>query len=482
MGINVTSSFITDNYEEGLQFIQELTEQDQLRLENYDAAAIFEMIDKKLEAFQDQRSKMIDYYERYTGKSVPIYSRQYPEYIKETEKNKIHNDFEGEIVDTKTSYLFSNPVTRRVYKDEGQEMNPTEENINEFDVNNNMQDMDAEICKMSACVGYGASLMYISKKPWQFERLMELSPWEVVFVNDSFGDLVYAIRYWAEETINNKTLYKIELYDKTNIIYIDGHMGYKITGIQPHGFDEIPVFMAQNNKELRSDIDKVVDLIDSYDYAISDYSNEITGNRNALMVAKNADLTVEETKKINESGALNLPEDGDVYYLTKDMKNDAYLSYYEKLEDNIARFSGTPDFTRTERTGNLTNLGISFLYSKLEIRAGIFKRKFTTYLDSVYRCLQTSLVKRGKEFDWKSVDYIYTENKPYNEKEAAEVQEKLVGKFSEVTRLSQHPRIDDAVKEKEALQKDQEEAAKRETAAFNFGEGNETTVTETTTE
>lgn len=467
-------AFITDNYEQGLEFIETLTDGDMDRLASYDDRAIVQLLDTSIENFLPQQSKMIKYFKRYTGSSVPIKSRTYPVYIKEDEKVELHNNFEGEIVDTKTSYLFSNPVIRRLQNDN----EAMDAEVKDFDMNNRITDMDAEMSKMAGITGYGASLMYISKKPGQMERLMKLNPWETIFVNDDVGDLAWAIRCWTEVNLNKETIYKIELYDGVNIIYFDGSKisgSYKITGVQPHGFGIIPIFQAKNNEELRSDIDAVVDLIDAYDIGISDLSNELLNTRNAKLISENADIDLKTIQDSEITGALNLPEGAKLYYLIKELKNDAYMVYYEKLEDNIARFSGTPDFTNIEKTGNLTNLGISFLYSKLDQRAGAFKRKYVSYLQDVYQCLQTSLTTRGKSLDYKQIDYLWTEQKPYNEKENAEIQEKLMGKVSDVTRLSKDPGIDNPEKEKENWKADMKENAAIESAAFNIGNGSENT-------
>ena len=468
-------AFITNNYEKGLEFIETLTDEDLDRLSRYDDRAIVELLDTSIQNFGPQQTKMIKYFRRYTGYSVPIKARTYPDFIKKDEQAEIHNNFEGEIVDTKTSYLFSNPVIRRMMNDD----ETMDNEVKEFDVNNRIPDMDAEMSKMAGITGYGASLMYISKKPGQMERLMKLNPWETIFINDDVGDLSHVIRYWTEVNLKKETIYKIELYDETNIIFFDGSLvkgSYKVTAIQPHGFEVIPVFIAKNNEELRSDIDAVVDLIDAYDIGISDLSNELLGTRNAKLISEGADLDLETISNSDVTGALNLPEGAKLSYLIKDLKNEAYMVYYEKLEDNIARFSGTPDFTNIEKTGNLTNLGISFLYSKLDQRAGAFKRKYTTYLQNVYQCLETSLTKRGKSLDYKQIDFLWTEQKPYNEKENAEIQDKLMGKVSDVTRLSKDPSIDNPEQEKENWKKDLKENAKIESAAFNIGSDVETTT------
>lgn len=437
-------------------------------LDSISANDLVSLATSKIYDFMTFHDRMTTDYLRYTGFETPIKNRTYLSYTKSREE--IHNDFEGEIIDTKTSYLFNNPMIRSLKEENDKQL----EKLEEFNNMNRINDLDAELCKMASICGYGATLLYICSKTGK-PKLFNLNPWEVIFIEDGFKNVVMAVRVWQDDKGEN-----FEIYTDKHFITCKATKEISVDDIKEHGFDKVPIIRVKNNEEQLGDLHKVRELIDAYDLGLSDLTNELLEDRQAKLIIEGGTVDREQILLAYETGAFNFPEGIKAYYLTKQVNKDAYMDLYNKLEYNIARFSGTPDFNNLESTGNLTNLGISFLYSKLDQRAGMFKRKYSTFLDDLYEVLGMyyNKIDTSSNFDYMNIDYKYAETKPYNITDIANSQEKLNGIISEETRLAVIPFVNDPVSELKRLKEDKEEAMKLERDSLNFGEDSETTVSD----
>src|SRR5690606_7306045 len=138
---------------------------------------------------------MIQMYERYKAsiEGVPIYSREVPDY--EKVNNKLNNDFFSEIVDTKVGYFMGKPISYSVDR-EAPAYEVVDAILQDFNLRNNIDDLDAETAKYAAICGLGARLLYIDRDGQ--ERVMVVPPWECIFVYDrSINEPQYAMRYYT---------------------------------------------------------------------------------------------------------------------------------------------------------------------------------------------------------------------------------------------------------------------------------------------
>src|SRR5699024_5982785 len=201
--------------------------------------------------------------------------------------------------------------------------------------------------------GYGARLAYIDKEG--LERVINIDPWEVIFIeNQSTKETDYAMRYYPFEIVKDEklrtTTTKVEWYDDEKVtFYIKGDDGtYILDDTEPinplyHTFDYVPVVKFENNNEEIGSFEKVEELIDGYDRLISDAQNEMEEFRQAYMKFIGASVDKETILEARQSGAFNLPEGGDIGFITKEV-NDQFLENHKKtLNDNIYKFSQTVD-------------------------------------------------------------------------------------------------------------------------------------------
>ena len=376
-------------------------------------------------------------YERYqtleTG--VPIFGRE-PRFTDEDEpiNNKINNDFFGEIVDFKTGYFAGKPIGYTYStNDEAEEetgggagVDEASKALTDFVTRNSMFDKDMEMTKHAAVYGYAGRLFYID--PEGNERCMIVPGYEtIVLSSTNLSEPEYAVRYYSTLDVNDKEVWNVEFYDAVNVYYYQGELSSLTESKppQPHLFDYCPLQAIVNNDELLGDAEKVLSLIDAYDRSLSDNTNDIEAFSSAYMVFENVMLDDEEMQKAQSSGAIQFktgPNGGKVYYLTKDVNDTFSENHLNRLEQNIYRFSKTPNLN-DDAFGTASGISLKFKLTGLEAKCGMFQAKVDLAGTYMFKLLASSWAKKRIAFDPLQAYLDYSRNFPLDlQGEAAGVQ------------------------------------------------------------
>lgn len=398
------------------------------------------LLNKIIDKHRNNSSHTKELYNRYKTRedAVPIYSREprFKHEDKEIEElnNKVNNDFFGEIVDIAVGY-FAGKAASYKYGSTGDDEADSEaavelakDTLANFVTRNNMYDINMETAKFATICGYAGRLFYIDKEG--DERVMVTPPYETVILTESeITEPTYGVRYYPTTDINDTESYKAEFYDETYIYYYEGQLGsLTFKERKAHMFDYCPLQGVPRNKELLGDAEKVLDLIDDYDKTISDNSNDIEGNTNAHMVFKNVVVNDEEMAKARKSGAFrfsSMSGDSDVYYLVKNV-NDAFnTNHLTRLEDNIYRFSKTPNLN-SEKFGTASGISLKFKITGLESKSGTFEAKMTSADTYMFKLLGSSFAKKRIAFDYLQCDVVYSRNFPMDLVSEAQTAQQLI--------------------------------------------------------
>lgn len=429
-----------------------IAELDQIRDRGIDSA----IIKSALKKFEAKRVHMLRMIERYksTSDGVPVLTR----YMADSTKvnNKVNNDFFSEIVDIKTGYFAGSPFSYQ-YDKTLDEFDRAAERISNFITMNNIADLDSEATKDAAVCGYGSRLLYINEAA--DERVMNIPPYECLFFSErEISDPEYAMRVYDVKT-ERGTRRRVEFYDafSMRVFYEQKKNSFveEADEEKDHNFGVCPLYGIPNNEELQGDVDKCLALIDAYDRTISDVNSEIESFRLAYMLFKGGIIDEETLRQAQKTGAFTLPDDGDVRFLTKDMNDTIVENHLTRLQDNIYRFSKTPDLTDEAFGGTQSGVALKFKLFPLEAKCKKFERKFDTANRHMLRGLCHMWKVKGEEFDPYKFFVEYKRNFPMDVLPEAEVQMKLKGLVSEQTRLSLASFIDDAEYE---IQRMEEEA------------------------
>jgi len=374
--------------------------------------------------------------------------------------NKIVNDFRGYIIDTMSGYFLGNPIA---YGIDGIKEGPGIDKIKEFNTRNNAGNLDKLSGKRSGTCGSAGRLYYID--PDGHERMKNLDPWEIIFVNDgSIDGTQYALRYYDVQVKSGAdwdTRKRVEWYDVDTVyFYMEDQSGnYGLDPDEPpilHMFSDVPCIEFPNNEERQGDFVKVSTLIDAYDRDISYDQDEHEAFRNTYLILTNTTLGDEtNSKEVKNSRTMELGEGATAQYLTKDV-NDTYVENHKKrLESNIHQFSRIPDMTDENFSGTAQS-GESRKWKLvgMETKAGDKELMMTQALRQQYKLLTGVWAQKGLVIDYLKITFEFTRNLPVELAGAAETTKNLKGLVSDKTRLGLLPFIDDP--EAEMKQMDEE--------------------------
>lgn len=323
---------------------------------------------------------------------VPIFQR-IPRFDEENPvNNKVNNDFFGEIVDFKTGYFAGKPAvysyadTVESKEDTGGEEARDEASkaLSDFVTRNNMYDCDMDITKFAAIAGYAGRMFYHDTDG--NERCMALPSYETIVLSEtSIMEPKYGIRYYKTLGLGGEEIWKAEFDDGKTIRFYEGCAGgltEKPEKAIPNLFGFCAIQGIPNNSEMLGDVEKVMELIDAYDRTVSDENNEIDSFANAYMAFENIDMSDEEIRRGQRTGAFQYfssgNQPGSIHFITKDI-NDAFVEHHlERLEENIYRFSKTPNMADENFSQNASGVAMKFKLTGLEAKCGMFQAKMIT--------------------------------------------------------------------------------------------------------
>ena len=368
--------------------------------------------------------------------SVPIFERE-PRFNELNPiNNKINNDFFGEIVDFKTGYFAGKPITYSYSKgEEAQQDTGGEEavktaarTVTDFTTRNNMYGCDMDVTKLASICGYSGRLFYIDKDG--NERCMPTIPYEtIVLSNTNIAEPEYAVRYFSRKDIDGVKTWTAEFYDNQYVyFYKGGSLGaLKYVKKKLHCFDYCPLQGIANNKELMGDAEKVLAAIDDYDKVISDNSNEIESFVHAYLIFEGMRIDDEEIEKGKQAGSFKIPhtgtQQGKAYFLTKNINDNFTEHHLKRIEDNIYRFSKTPNLNDVT-FGSASGVSLKFKLHGLETKCGMFQAKMQDAAQYMWKVLASSWDKRKITVDPLHVTMDFKRNFPLdiqNEAQAAQV-------------------------------------------------------------
>lgn len=396
--------------------------------------------------------------------------------------NKLSNDFFGQIIDNTVGYFLGNPIVMNYTEpkkakslvevdpvDVGVDLTQIEDTLvqDELDkimIDNEKDDIFMEWGKEAMIKGLSHLLAYQNEE--SKTKFMRISPENLIIVykNSSTKEAKWKIRLYDIDTEDtNKTTHYAEVYDATGYDIFKCEegagvgrgagtsTGYQFVKRENHIYGRIPISTLYNNEECMSDLERVESLVNDYDKVLSDVSNEFEAFRNAYLMLKNMVVNKDSIQKLKDEGILEVMENGDAKFITKQIQTEALENHLDRLEKNIYKFSQVPDLSDENFAGNLSGVAIRFKLFGLETKCIIKERKMERAIRELFRILLVPLrVATGREADVTNLKLEFTRNVPNNITELVDTVTKLDGKVDKETLLALLPFIDNP---KEVLEK-----------------------------
>jgi len=401
--------------------------------------------------------------ERYQQKEVPRLKRLHNYYVgapdikkramSDTSKpnNKIANPYASYIVDTIQGYFLGQPIA---YQCEDEDMMVRIQSI--FDKNHE-QAHNSKLGKQLSITGVAYELMYINEDTQVSMALLNPEEVFMVYDNSIVQEPVAAVRFYeVEDYTKNESVTQVEVYKKDTIAY--GHIDTDkliITEERTHYFNAVPVVCYLNNDEAQADFEKVIDLIDAYDLAVSDTSNNLEYFADAYLVLSGMGGTqAEDIVEMKENRVMLLEDGGSAQWLVKGTSNVEVEEYKNRLKEDIHTLSNVPNMG-DESFGNASSgEALKYKLFGLENTVSIKERNFEQGVENRIKLIVTILNKKGGTYDHTDVTMTFTRNIPTNLTTSADIATKLMGVVSHETVLSLMPFIDDARAELDKIEQE----------------------------
>jgi len=390
--------------------------------------------------------------------------------------NRIPRNFHGLLVNQKASYMFTAPplfdigngkkeANKKIADILGDEYAKTckdlcvkasnsacawlhywKDDDNQF--NYGLVESEQIIPVFSACLKRKLIAVMRTYKDIDFQTGKEITVWE----------------YWDKE-------YCYSYYKKSDSISAAGLMPYNQFGISEevdgeydnalkHDWGRVPFIPFNNNNINTNDLKNIKPLIDAYDKVYSGFLNDLEDVQEIIYVLTNyggTDLK-EFLQDLKKYKAIKVDDDGDggkggVETLAINIPVEAREKFLELTRKAIFEQGQGVD-PDPQRFGNTSGEALKYLYSLLELKAGLMETEFKLSFGELVRVICQYL-----GVDCGQITQTWTRTAISNDKELAEICNKSVGVVSNKSILKAHPLVENADDEEKQIQEEKNKAA-----------------------
>ena len=112
-------------------------------------------------------------------------------------------------------------------------------------------------------------------------------------------------------------------------------MSHTLLRVEPHTYGDIPIVEYPNNEERIGSFELVLSLLDAINLLESDRVNATTQFVQSLMVFKNIEISQEMLKDLQEMGAINISDNGEVEAKIEFLQQELNQEQTQKLKDDL---------------------------------------------------------------------------------------------------------------------------------------------------
>lgn len=290
-------------------------------------------------------------------------------------------------------------------------------------------------------------------------------------IDEQTGDLYAIYEYWNEQSCfafrrkNGDTIEEGLQYYNTFLLPETGDF----TAEYRHEFGEVPFIKFQNNNTNTNDLKNIKPLIDVYDKVYSGFINDLDDIQELIFVLSGYGGTDLNTFLSDLKKYKTIKVDGDegsnpgVSTLNIEIPIEARNSVLEATRKAIFE-QGQGFDPQPENFGNQSGEALKFMYSLLEMKAGLTETEFQLGFAKLVRA-----ICRHEHLDCKKIVQTWTRTCIKNDQEQAQICRDSVGIVSKKTILKAHPLVEDVDAELQQLELEEKEEQEKEdsyTGAF----------------
>lgn len=284
-------------------------------------------------------------------------------------------------------------------------------------------------------------------------------------IDDVTGDMYTVYEYWNDEECS---AYRLKAGDE-----LDRLLPYQMFIVDPelceysetyrHGIGEVPFFPFFNNNTDTDDLKNIKPLIDTYCKVFSGFVNDLEDIQEVIFVLTNyggQDLG-QFLRDLKSYKAIQVESEGDgdhsgVSTLTIELPVEAREKLLTITRKCIFE-QGQGIDPDPENFGNSSGVALNFLYSLLELKAGLQETEFKLGFGRFIRCACRLMNIPIKD---DTIVQTWTRTSVKNDLELSQIAAQSQGSISQETIVKNHPWVEDPEAEMAALKKEEEEQSR----------------------
>ena len=363
--------------------------------------------------------------------------------------NKIVVNYCSGIVDNFNGYLAGVPVSYTSNEDIS--------DILEVLRYNDYKEEDSEFLKNALIYGKAYEISYLDEDGKIRFCVIDTKQGFPIYTDDLNKDLLYFVRIFPVDSLDSLKGYNVEVYTDMAVEHFtmnDAYSNLVKVGTTIHYFNQVPVTVFSLNRDEFSSFEKIIPMQDAYNKLISASEDDFESFCDAYMVIRGMEVDDEELSKMKENRILLLSDDGEVSYLTKDIKDTALNNMLDELNGKIHRVSNSPDFG-DENFANASGTSLKYKLIGFENTASNIATRFIKALQKRIELISAILYIKNSTV-WRDINIIVSRNLPVDIAEIVDTVNGLKEIVSTKTLLSQIPFVLDVDMEMEEKDKEKE--------------------------
>lgn len=363
--------------------------------------------------------------------------------------NKIVVNYCSGIVDNFNGYLTGNPISYT--------SNDNIDDILDILKYNDYREEDSEFLKNALIYGKSYEILYLDEDSEVRFNIVDTRQGFPIYSDDLNKDILFFVRIFPKDNLDPLKGYNLEVYSKYDVSRYDMNDAYsniRFIDSEPHYFHQVPVIVFSLNRDEVGSFEKVMSMQDAYNKLISASEDDFESFCDAYMVIKGMTVDDEEMSKMKQNRVLLLDENGEVSYLTKDIKDTALNNMLDELNGKIHRVSNSPDFG-DENFANASGISLKYKLIGFENTASNIETRLIKSLQKRIELI-TEILSIKNSAVWRDVTIVVSRNLPVDIAEIVDTVSGLKDIVSKKTLLSQIPFVTDVENEIEAYNKEGE--------------------------
>lgn len=387
--------------------------------------------------------------------------------------NKLPHGFVRKLVDQKTGYLLSKPLSIQTENTKYADLLGTIFNMSFLRL---LQSVGKE------AINKGIAWLHPHYTPNGMLAFKKIPSEECIplWKDAAHTELEAMIRSYEVEVYEGrrkKTITRIEFWDTTGVHrYINEGPGLvpdvELGEYSAHfaavadeketelNWERVPFIAFKYHEDELPLVKFIKPLVDDYDNKKSDNANNLDDLPESIYVLKNyggQDLG-EARRNLSVLRMVNVADNGGVEALNLTIDTEAYKNHQESNRKDIFEFGRGVD-TQSDKFGNSpSGIALKFLYQDLDLDANDIEIEFQASLEQLRWFIDVHFANSGAgDYSAEDVDFIFNRDMLINESAIITDIKNSIGIISDETLVAQHPYVKDVTEELARIKKQKDE-------------------------